>query len=440
MHVTVDFLVNGNYMVKNERKKMVNGYIEEMGKKAKEASKKLLTLDTRIKNKALIMIAEELINKKEEIKEANRLDIENGKKEGLSFALLDRLELTDKRIEAMSQGLMEIAAFTDPIGEILSGWRHKNGMTIEKKRVPLGVLGIIYESRPNVTVDSAGLAIKSSNAVILRGSANAINSNIYLSRLFNETGVKAGLPENSVQLIENTDRALVNKMVKMNKYIDVLIPRGGKGLKKFIIENATIPVIETGAGVCHVFVDESAKIDNVLPIIKNAKTQRPSTCNSIETVLVHKNIAEKILPEVTEMLVKSGVELRYSREALDIVNRSDVKLANEEDFGAEYLDMIMSLKLVENVDEAIEYINEHSTQHSDSIITESIDNAEKFLNEVDSAAVYLNASTRFSDGGEFGYGGEIGISTQKLHARGPMGVRELTTTKYIIRGNGQIRE
>ena len=427
-------------MLKNERKKMVNGYIEEMGKKAKEASKKLLTLDTRTKNKALVMIAEELINKKEEIKEANRLDLEKGKKEGLSFALLDRLELTDKRIEAMSQGLMEIAAFTDPIGEILSGWKHKNGMTIEKKRVPLGVLGIIYESRPNVTIDSAGLAIKSSNAVILRGSANAINSNIYLSRLFNETGVKAGLPENSVQLIENTDRALVNEMVKMNQYIDVLIPRGGKGLKKFIIENATIPVIETGAGVCHVFVDESAKIGNILPIIKNAKTQRPSTCNSIETVLVHKNIAEKILPEVTDMLIKSGVELRYSREALDIVNRNDVKLANEEDFGAEYLDMIMSLKLVENVDEAIDYINEHSTQHSDSIITESIDNAEKFLNEVDSAAVYLNASTRFSDGGEFGYGGEIGISTQKLHARGPMGVRELTTTKYIIRGNGQIRE
>lgn len=419
---------------------MISGYIEEMGKKAKEASKKLLTLDTRTKNKALVMIAEELINKKEEIKEANRLDLEKGKKEGLSFALLDRLELTDKRIEAMSQGLMEIAAFTDPIGEILSGWKHKNGMTIEKKRVPLGVLGIIYESRPNVTIDSAGLAIKSSNAVILRGSANAINSNIYLSRLFNETGVKAGLPENSVQLIENTDRALVNEMVKMNKYIDVLIPRGGKGLKKFIIENATIPVIETGAGVCHVFVDESAKIGNILPIIKNAKTQRPSTCNSIETVLVHKNIAGKILPEVTDMLIKSGVELRYSREALDIVNRNDVKLANEEDFGAEYLDMIMSLKLVENVDEAIDYINEHSTQHSDSIITESIDNAEKFLNEVDSAAVYLNASTRFSDGGEFGYGGEIGISTQKLHARGPMGVRELTTTKYIIRGNGQIRE
>ena len=421
-------------------RKMISGYIEEMGKKAKEASKKLLTLDTGTKNRALVMIAEELINKKEEIKEANRIDLENGRKEGLSFALLDRLELTDKRIEAMSQGLMEIAAFTDPIGEILTGWKHKNGMTIEKKRVPLGVLGIIYESRPNVTIDSAGLAIKSSNAVILRGSANAINSNIYLSRLFNEMGVKAGLPENSVQLIENTDRGIVNELVKMNQYVDVLIPRGGKGLKKFIIENATIPVIETGAGVCHVFVDESAKMENVLPIIKNAKTQRPSTCNSIETVLVHKNIAGKILPELTDMLIKNGVELRYSKEALDIVNRNDVKTANEEDFGSEYLDMIMSLKLVENVDEAIEYINNNSTQHSDSIITESIDNAEKFLNEVDSAAVYLNASTRFSDGGEFGYGGEIGISTQKLHARGPMGVRELTTTKYIIRGNGQIRE
>ncbi len=419
----------------------MNKYMEEIGKKAKEASKKLLTTDTKIKNKALMMIAEELINKKEEIKKVNKIDLEKGKENGLSSALLDRLELTDSRIEAMAQGLKEIAAFTDPIGEILTGWKHKNGMTIAKKRVPLGVIGIIYESRPNVTVDSAGLAIKSSNAVILRGSANAINSNIYLSRLFNKTGIKAGLPENTVQLIENTDRELVNEMVKMNRYIDVLIPRGGKGLKKFIIENATIPVIETGAGVCHVFVDESAKTANALSIIQNAKIQRPSTCNSIETVLIHKNIAVKILPDLTDMLLKDGVELRYSKEALEIVNnRIDVKLANEEDFGAEYLDMIMSLKLVNDIDEAIEYINSHSTHHSDSIITEVIDNAEKFLNEVDSAAVYLNASTRFSDGGEFGYGGEIGISTQKLHARGPMGVRELTTTKYIIRGNGQIRE
>ncbi len=415
-------------------------YIEEMGKKAKIASKKLLTIDTETKNKVLLEIAKELRVKKEEIKEYNKKDLVAGKEAGLSFALLDRLELTDSRIESMAVSLEEIAAFTDPIGEILTGWRHKNGMSIEKKRVPLGVIGMIYESRPNVTIDSAGLAIKSSNAVILRGSANAINSNMYLNKLFNEVGNKAGLPENSVQLIESTDRELVKEMIKLDKYIDVLIPRGGKGLKKFILENATIPVIETGAGVCHVFVDESANIIDVLNIIKNAKTQRPSTCNSIETVLVHENIANKVLPSLTDMLLENKVELRYSQEALDIVgNREDVKLATEEDFGAEYLDMIMSLKLVKNVEEAIEYINEHSTQHSDSIITENMRNSEKFLNEVDSAAVYVNASTRFSDGGEFGFGGEIGISTQKLHARGPMGVRELTTTKYIIRGNGQVR-
>ena len=421
-------------------------YIEELGEKAKIASKKLLTLDTKTKNRALLAIADELINKKDEIKAANKIDLENGKASGLSFALLDRLELTDSRIEGMAQSLREIAAFVDPIGEILTGWNHKNGMSIAKKRVPLGVIGMIYESRPNVTIDSAGLSIKSSNAVILRGSSNAINSNIYLNKLFNEVGEKAGLPKNSVQLIEKTDRELVKEMITLDKFIDVLIPRGGKGLKKFIIENATIPVIETGAGVCHIFVDESADIEMALPIIENAKTQRPSTCNSIETVLVHRKIAEKILPELTEMLLKDKVELRYSEEAYKIVKNTDfghkenLKLATEEDFGAEYLDMIMSLKLVDNVEEAIEYINEHGTHHSDSIMTKNIDNAEKFLNEVDSAAVYLNVSTRFSDGGEFGFGGEIGISTQKLHARGPMGVRELTTTKYVIHGNGQIRE
>ena len=419
----------------------MNKYIEEMGKKAKIASQKLLTLDTKTKNNALCAIADELIEKKEEIKAANKIDLENGKKSGLSFALLDRMELTDARIEGMAQSLREIAAFTDPIGEILTGWNHKNGMSIAKKRVPLGVIGMIYESRPNVTIDAAGLCLKSSNAVILRGSENAINSNIYLNKLFNEVGKKAGVPENSVQLIEKPERELVKEMITLNEYIDVLIPRGGKGLKKFMIENATIPVIETGAGVCHVFVDESADIEMALPIIENAKTQRPSTCNSIETVLVHKNIASEILPKLTDMMIKDKVELRYSKEALEIMgNRSDVKLAQDEDFGMEYLDMVLSLKLVDNVEEAICYINEHGTHHSDSIITKNIQNAEKFLNEVDSAAVYLNASTRFSDGGEFGFGGEIGISTQKLHARGPMGVRELTTTKYVIRGNGQVRE
>ena len=419
----------------------MNKYIEEMGKKAKIAYQKLLTLDTKTKNNALCAIADELIEKKEEIKAANKIDLENGKKSGLSFALLDRMELTDARIEGMAQSLREIAAFTDPIGEILTGWNHKNGMSIAKKRVPLGVIGMIYESRPNVTIDAAGLCLKSSNAVILRGSENAINSNIYLNKLFNEVGKKAGVPENSVQLIEKPERELVKEMITLNEYIDVLIPRGGKGLKKFMIENATIPVIETGAGVCHVFVDESADIEMALPIIENAKTQRPSTCNSIETVLIHKNIASEILPKLTDMMIKDKVELRYSKEALEIVgNRSDVKLAQDEDFGTEYLDMVLSLKLVDNVEEAICYINEHGTHHSDSIITKNIQNAEKFLNEVDSAAVYLNASTRFSDGGEFGFGGEIGISTQKLHARGPMGVRELTTTKYVIRGNGQVRE
>lgn len=420
---------------------MEKNYIEEMGKRAKEATKKLLLLDAKTKNNILLAIADELIVRKEEIKKANKVDLEKGKEVGLSFALLDRLELNDKRIEAMAQSLKEMAVFTDPIGEIITGWRHKNGISIEKKRVPLGVIGMIYESRPNVTIDSAGLALKSSNAIILRGSANAINSNIYLNKLFNEVGIKYGLPENSVQLIESTDRDLARQMITLNKYIDVIIPRGGKGLKQFIIENATIPVIETGAGVCHVYVDESAKIEIALKIIENAKTQRPSTCNSIETVLIHRNIAEKILPSLTDTLLAKKVELRYSEEALKIVaDKKEVKLATEEDFGVEYLDLILSLKLVENVDEAIEYINSHSTQHSDSIITESIDNAEKFLNEVDSAAVYLNASTRFSDGGEFGFGGEIGISTQKLHARGPMGIRELTTTKYVVRGNGQVRE
>ena len=428
----------------------MNEYILKLGQNAKKASKELLTIDTRIKNRALREIAKALIERKEEIKLANQKDIENGKETGLSFALLDRLELNDNRIEGMAESLNVIAGFVDPIGEILNGWKHQNGLLIEKKRVPLGVIGIIYESRPNVTIDSAGLAIKSSNAVILRGSANAINSNKCLNKIFNEVADAQGLPKNSVQLIESVDRELVKDMIRMNEYIDVLIPRGGKGLKQFIIENATIPVIETGAGICNVFLDETGDLSKALPIIENAKIQRPSTCNSIETVLLHEKVANAILPELTAMLIEDKVELRYDSKALEIVSSNpdkkysdyakQVKLATEEDFGAEYLDMIMSLKIVKDIDEAVEYINEHSTQHSDSIITENLDNAEKFLNEIDSAAVYLNASTRFSDGGEFGYGGEIGISTQKLHARGPMGVRELTTTKYIIRGNGQIRD
>ncbi|MEN9438887.1 MAG: gamma-glutamyl-phosphate reductase, partial [Fusobacteriota bacterium] len=371
----------------------MNEYILKLGQNAKKASKELLTIDTRIKNRALREIAKALIERKEEIKLANQKDIENGKETGLSFALLDRLELNDNRIEGMAESLNVIAGFVDPIGEILNGWKHQNGLLIEKKRVPLGVIGIIYESRPNVTIDSAGLAIKSSNAVILRGSANAINSNKCLNKIFNEVADAQGLPKNSVQLIESVDRELVKDMIRMNEYIDVLIPRGGKGLKQFIIENATIPVIETGAGVCHVFVDETGDLSKALPIIENAKIQRPSTCNSIETVLLHEKVANAILPELTAMLIEDKVELRYDSKALEIVSSNpdkkysdyakQVKLATEEDFGAEYLDMIMSLKIVKDIDEAVEYINEHSTQHSDSIITENLDNAEKFLNEID---------------------------------------------------------
>ena len=416
-------------------------YISELGKKAKIASRELIKIGTKTKNDVLFAIADELIAKKEEIKAANKIDLENGEKNGISFALLDRMTLTDGRIEGMAQSLREMAMFPDPIGEVVTGWNHKNGMSIAKKRVPLGVIGMIYESRPNVTVDAAGLAIKSSNAIILRGSEDALNSNIYLSKLLNRVANAHGLPENAVQLVEKPERELVKDLIREDKFIDVIIPRGGKGLKRFIIENATIPMIETGAGICHIFVDETADIKQALTIIENAKVQRPSVCNAIETALIHENVAKAILPELTEMLLKDNVELRYSKEALEIVgNRTDVKLATEEDFGTEYLDLIMSLKLVKNVDEAIEYINSHGTHHSDSILTRSIENAEKFLNEVDSANVYLNASTRFSDGGEFGFGGEIGISTQKLHARGPMGIRELTTTKYVIRGEGQIRE
>lgn len=311
-------------------------------------------------------------------------------------------------------------------------------MQISKIRVPLGVLGIIYESRPNVTIDAAALALKSSNAVILRGSANAISSNKFLVNLFNRVADKFSLPKNAVQLITNTDRNAVSEMIKMHEFIDVLIPRGGKNLKEFIIQNATIPVIETGAGVCHIYVDESANLNEAIEIIKNAKTQRPSTCNSVECVLLHEKIADEILPSLIAKL--DNVELRLDRNLYENFGGfSNVRLASKEDFGEEFLDLVLAVKSVQDTSEAISYINSHSSGHSDSILSQNYENIEKFLNAVDSAVVYANASTRFSDGGEFGFGGEIGISTQKLHARGPMGVKELTTVKYVVRGNGQIR-
>ena len=420
----------------------MNEYILELGKKAKEASKKLAIIDTNTKNAVLTAVAEALIEKKELIKAENKKDLEYGKEKGISSALLDRLELTDSRIDGMAKSLIEIANFKDPVGEILEGWKHPDGMQILKQRVPLGVIGMIFESRPNVTIDSAGLALKSSNAIILRGGSDAINSNKVLKNIFMEEGKKQGLPDGAVQLIENTDREIVKDFIRLNKYIDVIIPRGGKGLKNFIIGNATVPVIETGAGLCHIFVDESADIKKAIPIIENAKTQRCSTCNTIETLLVHENAAEELLPELSRVLAGDKVELRADEKAFEIIKKSgtEVKKSTKEDWETEYLELILSIKTVKDIEEAITHIDKYSTQHSEAILTENLENAEKFINEVDSAAVYINASTRFTDGGEFGYGGEIGISTQKLHSRGPMGIRELTTIKYIIRGNGQIRK
>ncbi|MGH1601073.1 glutamate-5-semialdehyde dehydrogenase [Campylobacter majalis] len=412
--------------------------ILSLAKQAKLASLALKSLQTRTKNEILNAVANELIAKKEQIKEQNLLDLKNGKDSGLSDALLDRLTLTDAHIEAMAAGVLQVANLADPVGEILGGWRHENGMQISKVRVPLGVVGVIYESRPNVTIDVAALALKSQNAVILRGSASAIHSNIVLEKIFNQTGAMFGLPSGAVTLIKDTNRQSVDELIRMDNYIDILIPRGGKGLKEHIIKNATIPVIQTGAGVCHIYVDESADISDAVRIIKNAKTQRPSVCNAVECVILHRNVIDKIMPVLIAEL--SDVKLRLEGEIYENYDGfENVKKANELDFGAEFLDMILLVKVVGCIDDAICYINEYSSGHSDAILSKDYENLERFLNAVDSAVVYANASTRFSDGGEFGFGGEIGISTQKLHARGPMGIRELTTYKYIVRGNGQTR-
>ena len=414
--------------------------ILDICKRAKAACGELLGLDSRAKFEILNAVADELLARKDAIKAANAKDLANGEKSGLSAALLDRLRLTDARIEAMVQGVREVAGFAEVVGENLGGWSHPNGMQISRVRVPLGVLGIIYESRPNVSIDAAALALKSGNAAILRGSASALNSNIFLVNLFNEAGAKFGLPTGAVQLVESADREVVAQMAKMSEYIDVLIPRGGKSLKNFIVQNATVPIIMTGAGVCHIFVDESANLKQAAKIIKNAKTQRPSVCNAVECVLLHERIAGKILPELLREMPE--VEFRVSEQLLgscaDLRGAKNVKLAGESDFGAEFLDLVLAVRAVRDTDEAIGFINAYSSGHSDAILSADYANIERFLNEVGSAIVYANASTRFSDGSEFGFGGEIGISTQKLHARGPMGVRELTTYKYVVRGGGQI--
>ena len=414
--------------------------ILDICKRAKAACGDLLRLGSKAKFEILNAVADELLAQKDAIKATNAKDLTNGERSGLNAALLDRLRLTDARIEAMAQGVREVAGFAEVVGENLGGWSHPNGMQISRVRVPLGVLGIIYESRPNVSIDAAALALKSGNAAILRGSASALNSNIFLVNLFNEAGAKFGLPTGAVQLVESAEREVVAQMAKMGEYIDVLIPRGGKSLKDFIAQNATVPIIMTGAGVCHIFVDESANLSEAAKIIKNAKTQRPSVCNAVECVLLHERIAGKILPELLREMPE--VEFRVSEQLLgscaDLRGAKNVKLAGESDFGAEFLDLVLAVRAVRDTDEAIGFINAYSSGHSDAILSADYANIERFLNEVGSAIVYANASTRFSDGGEFGFGGEIGISTQKLHARGPMGVRELTTYKYVVRGGGQI--
>ena len=420
--------------------KVAMDYLSELmskGKSAKQAGRKLATLSTTIKNQALVSMADALEQEYVSILAANAIDVENGKVKGLSESLLDRLALTESRIKSMAEGLRQIAELPDPIGEVLSINQRPNGLRISKVRVPLGVIGIIYESRPNVTVDATGLCLKAGNAVLLRGGSEAIHSNIAIMKVIAEAAYKAGIPVGALELIETTDRQAVNAMLKLNRYLDVIIPRGGAGLIKTVVENSTVPVIETGTGICHTFIDESADLVMAQSIAFNAKVSRPGTCNSMETLLVHQGIAEAFLPALLSKYSQAGVELRGC--PLTMKCHQEVKSAKDEDWATEYLDCILSIKVVANLDEALEHIHQYSTLHSEAIVTKNDEAAARFQQEVDAAAVYVNASTRFTDGFEFGFGAEIGISTQKIHARGPMGLTELTSIKYLIAGNGQIR-
>ncbi len=409
----------------------------EIGRRAKQAAAALNNLGVSEKNEGLRQVARALLDGEVDILTANQDDVIRATKNGMSPALIDRLELTPARIQAMSDGLLEVAALDDPVGEVLSMKPRPNGLLIGKKRVPLGVVGIIYEARPNVTADAFGLCFKTGNAVILKGGSDAIESNKEIVRWIRTGLVRAGLLEDAVQLIADTDREITRQFMRMNQYVDVLIPRGGAGLIRTVVENSTVPVIETGTGNCHIYVDQSADPDMALDIIVNAKTQRIGVCNACESLVVHRSLAETFLPLLWGRLSEKQVEVRADEEACGIV--PGFTPAVEEDWGTEYLDYILSLKLVDSLDEAVRHINRYNTGHSEAIITQDYENAQRFLNEVDAAAVYVNASTRFTDGNEFGFGAEIGISTQKLHARGPMGLEALTTTKYIIYGNGQVR-
>lgn len=415
----------------------MNKMLLQLGMNAKEAENTIRTITTDQKNQVLAAVADHLVEATDKLLEANAADVTNAKQNHMPEGLVDRLMLSPERIEGMAEGLRQLVALEDPIGEVTGMKKRPNGLLIGQKRVPLGVVGIIYEARPNVTADAFGLCFKTGNVVILKGGSDAIHSNEAIVDCIRESLKAYGVTENAIQLIADTSRETAAEFMKMNEYVDVLIPRGGKGLIKAVVNQSTIPVIETGTGNCHIYVDESADLDMAVNIILNAKTQRVGVCNACESLLVHANVKEKLLPVLAQKLKEKHVEMRADKEAHELMPGSVD--ATEEDWGTEYLDYILSIKVVYSVDEAIAHINHYNTGHSEAIITNDYTNAQKFLDEVDAAAVYVNASTRFTDGFEFGYGAEIGISTQKLHARGPMGLLALTTTKYIIYGNGQIR-
>ncbi len=412
-------------------------YLNTLGAKAQAAKAALQSLDEERKNQALKRAAEALVRERDRLLCANGKDYEKARKNGMAEGLLDRLKLTPERIEAMAEGLIQIAGLPDPVGEVTERFERPNGLHIEKVRVPMGVVGIIYEARPNVTADAFGLCFKTGNVVILKGGRDAFYSNLAVTEVIREALTKEDIPADAVLLIENNDRAVTTAFMKLKEYVDVLIPRGGAGLIRSVVENSTIPVIETGTGNCHIFIDETADMEKAIPIVINAKTQRIGVCNACESLLVHGKIADRILPLLGKALSERKVEIRGDETVLEQI--PEAHAATEEDYGKEYLDLILSVKTVFSVEEAIAHINKYNTGHSDAILTEDQSHARKFLREVDSACVYVNASTRFTDGFEFGFGAEIGISTQKLHARGPMGLKELTSYKYQITGDGQVR-
>lgn len=412
--------------------------LTEMGKRAKEAAVVLATLPSPRKNKALLASADALLAAEKEILAANAADVAAAEAAGVKGAFIDRLTLTVKRLAEMADGLRQVAALDDPVGEMLSMKTLDNGLIIGQKRVPMGVIGIIFEARPNVAADAFGLCLKAGSAAILRGGKEAFGTNRAVVAALRGALAAEGLPEDCVQMVPDISRETANEMMRLNGYLDVLIPRGGAGLIRSVVENSTVPVIQTGVGNCHIYVDESADLEKAVRIVLNAKTQRPGVCNACESLLVHEAVAEKFLPAVGATLREKKVEIRGDEQTLALIQ--DAVPATEEDWATEYEDLILSARVVRDFDEAAAHIRRYSTGHSEAIITENYTNAQRFLNEVDAAAVYVNASTRFTDGGQFGFGAEIGISTQKLHARGPMGLKEMTTTKYIIYGSGQIRE